>query len=87
MEWSLVNETQQMPLLCKRDPVPWTHTRHHRHQITTIENSSHQQHAPTKNSLTGMSILRTCQILQEVHQGLCKDGHTANLINPTQGQV
>ena len=25
MECSLINETQQMPLLCQRDPVPWIH--------------------------------------------------------------
>ena len=44
---SLINETQEMPLLCKRNPVSWTHTPHHGHQTTTIENPSHQQHAPT----------------------------------------
>ena len=47
MKCSLIHETQQMPLLCQRDPVPWSHPQHHRHQTTTIENSSHQQHAPT----------------------------------------
>ena len=46
-ESSLINETQEMPLLCQRDPVPWTHPKHHRHQTTTIEDSSHQKHAPT----------------------------------------
>ena len=49
MECSVINETQQIPLLCKRNPVPWTHTQHHWHQTTTIENPSHQHHAPTKN--------------------------------------
>ena len=33
-----------------------------------------------------MCILRTSWILQEVLQGLCKDGQAANLINQTQGQ-
>ena len=34
-----------------------------------------------------MHILKTCQILWKVHQGLCKDGQAANLIKPSQGQV
>ena len=34
-----------------------------------------------------MHILRTCQILQEVHQGFCKDGQAVNVINLPQGQV
>ena len=35
-----------------------------------------------------MCIFRTCQILQKIHQGLCKDGQAdINLINPSQGQV
>ena len=46
-ECSLINETQQMPLLFQRDPVPWTHSKHHRHQTTTIKDLSHQKHAPT----------------------------------------
>ena len=49
-ECSVIDETQQMPLLCQRDPVPWTHSQHYRHQTTTIKNSSHQQHASTSNS-------------------------------------
>ena len=36
-----------MPLPCKRNPVPWTHTQHHGHQTTTIENPSHQHHTLT----------------------------------------
>ena len=50
MECLFINETQQVLLLCQRDPVPWTHPQHHRHQITTIKDSSHQQHAPTKTA-------------------------------------
>ena len=49
-ECSLINGMQQMPFLHQRDPVPWTHPQHHRHQTATIKNSSHQQHAPTRNS-------------------------------------
>ena len=50
MGCSVINETQQMPFLCKRDPVSWTHTQHHRHQTTTIKNPSHQQYAPPKTA-------------------------------------
>ena len=39
-----------MSLLCQRDPVPWSHPQHHRHQTTTFRDSSHQQHAPTKTA-------------------------------------
>ena len=42
MECSVINEAQQMLLLCKRNPVPWTHTQHHGLQTTTIQNASHQ---------------------------------------------
>ena len=34
-----------------------------------------------------MHIFGTCWILQKIHQGLCKDGQAANLINPSQGHV
>ena len=44
---AMKHETQQMPLLHQRDPVPWTHPQHHRHQTLTINSSSLQQHAPT----------------------------------------
>ena len=49
-EHSLINETHQMPLLCQRDPVPWTNPQHHRHQMTITVNSNHQQHASAQNS-------------------------------------
>ena len=42
-ECPLINETQQMPLLCQRGPVPWTHPQHDRHQTTAIKDSSHQK--------------------------------------------
>ena len=47
-ECSLINETQQMPFIHQRDSVPWTHPQHHKHQPTTMENSSHQQHEPPR---------------------------------------
>ena len=50
MECSVIDETQQMPLLCKRNPVSWTHTQHHGHQTTAIKDPGHQQHASTKTA-------------------------------------
>ena len=47
---SFIDETQQMSLLCKRNPVSWTHTQHHMHQTTANEDPSHQQHASTENA-------------------------------------
>ena len=41
-ECSFIHETQRMPLLYQRYSVPWTHPQHHRHHITTIEDSSYQ---------------------------------------------
>ena len=45
---TLIHETQQMSFLCQGDPAPWMHPQHHRHQTTTMEDPSYQQHAPTK---------------------------------------
>ena len=49
-ECSLFNETQQMPLLCQRDPVPWTHPQHHRHQTTTIKTQAINNMHPPKTA-------------------------------------
>ena len=70
-ECSIIDEAQQMPLLCKRNPVSWTHMQHHGHQTTTIQDPGHQQHAFAKNCQTSMCLCRTCWILDEIHQELC----------------
>ena len=50
MKCSFISETQQMPLLCQRDPIPWTHAQHHRHQTTTIKDSAINNMHPPKTA-------------------------------------
>ena len=48
MEHSVINEMQEMPLLCKRIPVSWAHTQHHGHQTLLSKTQAiNNMHPPT----------------------------------------
>ena len=61
-----------MPLLCQRDPVPWTHPQHHRHQTTTIKNSRHQQHAPSKTAKQICAFLGLLRYYRKLNKNFTK---------------
>ena len=82
MECSLINVTQQMPLLCQRNPVPWTHPQHHRHQTTAIKN----MHQP-KTAKPVCTFLGLVRYYSKFIKDFTKNGQTTNLINPSQGKV
>ena len=70
-----------MSFLHQGNTIPQTHSRRGRDQTNPSQNGSHQGHAPTSEPKTSSCLPRTSQILQEIHQELCKNSEVSNNAN------
>ena len=50
MEYSVIDETKQMQLLCKRNSVSWTHIKHHGHQTLSLKTQAISNMYPLKTA-------------------------------------
>ena len=71
-----------MSFLHQGNTISWTHSRRGRDQTSSSQNRSHQGHATTSEPKTSSCLPQTSEILQEIHQELCKNSKTSNSTNP-----
>ena len=85
MHCKTIHEVQQMPFLYEGNIIPRTHPQHQGHLTITFKNTSHPEHASTKNAQTGLCLPWFSWILQKFIKNFAKIAKALTLL--TQQQV